>query len=213
MSFRHLHDSQKGNTCIVIGNGPSLRGVPKEFFVKFNTFGCNLIYKLPYIPDYWCAVDKLGIANNWEAMEAEPSPVKFVRENTELSGYPLHPMPRREFSLQPNIWIWTQNSTTVMLQIAYYLGFETILLVGVDHRWKMEGSQDPNVPRLVTKDVNHFCEDYLAGQMVTYPKPRIAEMSYRMAKSIYETDKRKILNLTEGTDLDVFTKDKLSNWL
>lgn len=213
MSFRHLHDSQKGNTCIVIGNGPSLRNVPKEFFAKYSTFGCNLICKLPYIPDYWCAVDTLGIAKNWELMEAIASPVKFVRENTQLSGYPLHCIPRREFSLQPNIWVWHQNSTFVMLQLTFYLGFSTILLVGIDHKWIVEGPPNLNVPRLIEKDVNHFSEDYLAGQMVTYPKLPIAELAFRMAKAAFEGAGRRVINLTKDTALDVFEKDDLVNWL
>lgn len=211
MSFHHLKDSQKGKTCIVIGNGPSLRTVPREFFAKYSTFGCNLIYKLPYVPDYYTAIDTLGIENNWAGMEAIPAPVKFVREGSQLSGYPLHCVSRWEFSLQPNVWVWHQNCTFVMLQIAYYLGFSTILLVGVDHRFVFEG--DPNKPRLIEKDINHFCEDYLSGQMVTYPKLNIAETAYRMAKQVYEADGRHIYNLTEGSALTIFPADTIDEWM
>ncbi len=40
----NLKDIRKGETCIIIANGPSLADVPLDFFSKYRTFGVNNIY-------------------------------------------------------------------------------------------------------------------------------------------------------------------------
>jgi len=213
MSFRHLKDSHIGETCTVIANGPSLNLVPREFFAHYATFGCNFIAKLPYIPDFYTVVDKANISDSWEEIEVVPSPLKFVRENTQLSGYPLHCIPRREFSLQPNIWVWEGFSVVyVMLQLAYYLGFTTALVVGLDHKYQFEG--DPKTPRLIDgPDPNHFSPDYYRGKIVTYPKLEISALAFRMARKTYEADGRRIINLTDGSAFDGFEFGHLDDWM
>src|SRR3989304_2973132 len=52
--------------------------------------------------------------------------------------------------------------TYVCLQLAYMMGFSTVLLVGVDHRYEYQGM--PNEQQMaVGPDPNHFSPDYFTG--------------------------------------------------
>ena len=51
--FRNIH---KGKDCIILGAGPSLNELPREFLKKFIVIGTNLSFKY-YSPDYWVVID------------------------------------------------------------------------------------------------------------------------------------------------------------
>jgi hypothetical protein len=92
------------------------------------------------------------------------------------------------------------------MEIAYYLGFTTVILVGVDHFFKQSG--EPH--KLVTakaEDPNHFHPDYFGkGVKWQYPDLERSEQAYRIAKKVYEEDGRVILDATVGGHLQVFPK-------
>ena len=49
-----LKNSHEGETCIVIGNGISLKDVPLEFLKSHPSLGCNRIFMLEdFIPTYY----------------------------------------------------------------------------------------------------------------------------------------------------------------
>ena len=39
-----MKNSRKGETCLIIGNGPSLANIPLKFLKKYASFGTNRIY-------------------------------------------------------------------------------------------------------------------------------------------------------------------------
>ena len=47
-------------TCLIVGNGPSLKDVPNTFLAKYPTFGSNRCY-LKFLPDYYASVNPLVI--------------------------------------------------------------------------------------------------------------------------------------------------------
>jgi hypothetical protein len=95
------------------------------------------------------------------------------------------------------------------MQLAYFIGYRTVLLIGVDHRFKVSGSPNQQVVS-EGPDPNHFNPDYF-GKGFTWNLPDLeqSEQSYRMAKSVFESDGRKIVNCTPGSALDVFEKEEL----
>jgi hypothetical protein len=58
-----LKDKHKGETCIIIGNGPSLKEIPQDFLKKYPTFGTNRIYAIKHLegfhPVYYASVNPL----------------------------------------------------------------------------------------------------------------------------------------------------------
>ena len=61
---------------------------------------------------------------------------------------------------------WTV--TYAALQIAYYMGIQKVVIVGLDHRYEFQGK--PNeTSELVGADPNHFSQDYFAGRLGRQP--------------------------------------------
>jgi hypothetical protein len=96
--------------------------------------------------------------------------------------------------------MWDGGTVTyVALQIAFYMGFQRVYLIGVDHSFKNHtpGSADPN----------HFDPRYARPSRLRLPPDIPAmEVAYRTAKEAYERDGRQILDATVGGQLDVFEK-------
>jgi hypothetical protein len=117
------------------------------------------------------------------------------------------------FSREPDRWIYEGHTVTyVSLQIAYYMGFRTVLLVGVDHKYDYEGMPNQE-KRAEGKDVNHFHPDYFAdGTRWHNPDLFRSRLSYQMAKTVYEIDGRRIVNLTPESELQVFETGDIGEW-
>ncbi len=97
------------------------------------------------------------------------------------------------------------------MQLAYYFGFTTVLLVGVDHSYKYDGK--PNQEMVMNNDdPNHFDPSYFKGQKWNNPDLEKSEISYNLAKVAFEKDGRRIVNLTPGSKLNVFEKGNLNDW-
>jgi len=204
----NLYDRFKGETCIVIGNGPSLKDVSNEYLVTHHTFGSNRVY-LKYVPTFFVCVNPLVIQQNWVDI-ASMNTEKFVREGSEIDdAYELHPISLPMFSYNPYKWLYEGHTVTfVSLQLAFFMGFHKVILVGVDHRYKFEGK--PNEERLMEDDdPNHFDPEYFKGMKWHNPDLRRSEEAYMMAKEAYESDGREIINITRDSALEVFKKEEL----
>jgi hypothetical protein len=102
--------------------------------------------------------------------------------------------------------IWSGRTVTyVALQIAYYMGFINIFLVGVDHKFKSQGVPS-EVQVLQGEDLDHFDPKYFSGQEWQLPDYEGIELSYRMAKYHYKRHDRKIYDATVDGKLDIFPK-------
>lgn len=208
--IQKYQDIHKGKTCLVIGNGPSLKDIPNSFLNKYPSFGSNRIY-LKYVPTYYVAVNPLVIEQNKKEIEALDC-VKFIRQGMMVSGEQLVSAPYKGFSKSPHKWIYEGYTVTyVSLQLAYFMGFKTVLLVGVDHRYTFDGG--PNKENVMEgDDPNHFDPNYFKGQAWNNPDLIQSQFSYEMADMIYNADKRRIINLTKGTALDTFPKGNIEQW-
>ena len=209
-------DKHKGRTCIVIGNGPSLKNVPLMFLGKFPTFGTNRVYLLPkFTATYYTAVNPLVIRQSVKEINAYGAQAKFVRED-EAGSFPgccpLTTTALRTFSYNPAAYIFEGHTVTyVCLQLAFHMGFSTVLLVGVDHTYKMDSS--PNAETTWQgDDPNHFTTDYFRGARWNNPDLRNSEIAYGLARKAFEDAGRRIVNLTEGSRLDVFEKETIEEW-
>ena len=95
--------------------------------------------------------------------------------------------------------------TFVAMQIAFFMGFKRVFLIGVDHNFKHEGSSH-EVQVLKEDDQNHFDANYFKGHKWQLPDLPGSEVSYLMAKHAFEGDKRSILDATIDGKLTVFPK-------
>jgi hypothetical protein len=190
--------------CLVIGNGPSLRDIPNDFLDKYPTFGGNRIY-IKYVPTYYASVDEhamLQFVDDINRLECR----KYIsnRWSAKVKGaIPLRNEGGIEFSFDPLDHIHENRSITVVnLQLAYWLGFEQVGLIGVDHRYtgKLE--------------LDHFSKNYLPLRKTKWRKWSNVETtkSYRMAKQVFEDAGREIVNLTPNSALDMFRCEDWRTW-
>jgi len=219
MSIRNFRNILSGATVIVVGNGPSLDKVPlEELSRKYVTFGCNRIYKKPFIPTYYSFADK-------QMLDFLPLPewfnptALFCRAEACIpNNNPIYPITASGFSKDiENFVVFGGSGVYVMLQLALYMGAGKVLLVGVDHYYPVAGEKDPGkMFRTGETDPDHFsCEGgyYLPHGWVCRPSLDAVTEYFKVAKAVYREAGSKIINCTEGTHLDVFEKGNLSEWL
>jgi hypothetical protein len=103
--------------------------------------------------------------------------------------------------------LWEGATVTYMaLQTAFYLGFETVILIGVDHSFATQGK--PNTT-IVSQgdDPNHFNPGYFGkGFRWQLPDLDTSERAYQIARQAFEADGRQVLDATIGGKLTVFPK-------
>lgn len=213
-----LHNKHRGERCFIIGNGPSLNKMDLSPLRDEYTFGTNRIYllfdRMGFHTSYYASVNELVIEQFGRDIEALPMPkfiewerrhllkqtndLMFIRSDLKQPGFYGHDVPGG---------IWQGSTVTyVCMQIAFYLGFETVYLIGVDHNFKTRG---PAHKQVVSEgdDPNHFHPDYF-GQGSRWHLPDLdeSEVAYRMARGAYEADGRRILDATVSGKLNVFEK-------
>jgi hypothetical protein len=195
-------------TCIIVANGPSLNDVPSAFLSMYPTWGVNKIFMLEnFRPTYYVTVHEnmAPFAEQINALGAQ----MFVKDKIAplFPGcQPLHSVTRRFFYQRPTsgkVWdVWEGWSVVyVCLQIAFWMGYRTVLLVGLDHDYS-NGSFHP---------------DYFAGVDTGKDDRAIHDQdkllpAFHMARYEYARDNRHIINLTPGTKEPVFEKGQLEQW-
>jgi hypothetical protein len=192
------------SACIIVGNGPSLKDVPLDFLSRYPTFGTNRCY-LKFIPTYYVAVNPLVIEQNKADIDA-------LKCKKYIMGRELKRGTHEPFSFHPLTWVHEGYTVTyVCMQLAYWMGYRTVLLVGVDHRYIQTGK--PNEEQTMQgDDPNHFDPSYFKGQKWNLADLAKSEKYYRVARNVFENDGRRIINLTPNSALEVFEKGQLSEW-
>ena len=219
MDLAKFKDIHKGETCVIIGNGPSLK-LADIAQLQYKTFGSNGIYRLPFTPTYYSLVDK-------EMMDVcLPLPYYFTpqelfirAEARVLGNNPIYPIVAAGFSRNiDNFVIMGGTVTYVLFQLAYYMGFTTLLLLGIDHNYPKAGEMKPGSQFIAgSVDPDHFKpldgQPYFeAGKKYNAPELERVTTSYNWANELFKLEGRRIINLTPNTKLDVFERGSIEEW-
>ena len=103
--------------------------------------------------------------------------------------------------------LWEGATVTyVALQLAYHMGFQEAVLVGVDHDFTSKGAANKTVVS-DGEDLNHFSVNYF-GKGFRWQLPDLAtsEKGYAMARDAYSRAGRQVLDATVGGKLTIFPK-------
>jgi hypothetical protein len=212
-----LKDTHHGERCFVIGNGPSLRQTDMSKLRGEQTIGVNRIYlmfpELGFQTSYLCSINDLVIEQCAADLQTLQIPRFFAwHARKYLSPAPdlyfLHTTytgPRFSTDLRGRLWEGA-TVTNVALQVAYFLGFKEVILIGVDHNFVTQGKPNTTVTSQ-GDDPNHFSAGYFgAGFRWQLPDLETSERGYRLAREAFEADGRKVLDATVGGKLTVFPK-------
>ena len=215
--LKRLKDAYKGDTCVIIGNGPSLRDVDLES-LPFKTFGANMLID-DYYPTYLTCVDQLMLHSFVPEVDVSKSDLVFVP-----AGYPVPGTVRlnikinMDFSRDPTEQVFLEGTVTyVNMQLAYWMGFRRALLVGMDHNYPGAGVGGKPGTRFIQDgpDQDHYSTNYFKHGRI-YARPaleHVAKYTFPMAKRAWEGDGREIINCSTFTTLKVFPTEKLEKFL
>ncbi len=214
-SYKNKH---RGERCVIIGNGPSLKEMDLSALKNEITFGLNRIYlgfdQWKFRPTYYVSVNSLVLEQHAGEILQEIKAPKFISQH----GRPYFPANREDiiflesqetpyFTKDPGKGIWEGYTVTfVAMQLAYYMGFDEVILIGVDHNFVTNGPANAEVISQ-GDDQNHFAKDYFGkGARWHLPDLHNSEMAYRLANFVYQRNGRRILDATVNGKLTVFPK-------
>jgi hypothetical protein len=213
-AYQNIH---KGKRCFIIGNGPSLRQTDLSRLKTEYTFGMNRIYlmfpELGFTTSYFLTVNSLVIEQCAEDIRALPIP-KFLSWRSHPLIQPTEDMmflhttyTGPKFAQDARDRIWEGATVTyVALQLAYYMGFDQVILIGVDHSYTTQGKPNTTIVS-EGEDPNHFSGGYFGkGFRWQLPDLDTSERSYLMARQTYTEAGRQIIDATVSGKLTIFPK-------
>ncbi|MDA8021279.1 MAG: hypothetical protein MPN21_27915, partial [Thermoanaerobaculia bacterium] len=207
-------DRHRGERCVVLGNGPSLNRTDLVRVGGETTFALNRGYllfdRLGGPASYHVCVNRL-VYQQFGAEMADLECLRFatwpLRNLVRFDDQTVlvHKLSRESFSTDPTRGLWEGATVTyVALQIAYFMGFQQVILVGVDHAFENEG---PPHSVVVSKgpDRDHFSPDYFGrGTRWQLPDLHTSERAYELAHTAFRDAGREVLDATVDGKLTVF---------
>lgn len=219
LKIEKLRNIHVGKRCFIIANGPSLKNTNLSFLKDEYTIGMNRIYLLEkevgFLPTYLAVAD-IEIQLNQFQEEYEkiripkffPWKVRKKFSNSENTYY-FRMKYKMDFSPDFTKFIGAGKSVTfVCIQLAYYLGFSEVILIGKDHSYTHKQKGVPGT-RIISsgKEENHFIKGYYKyGMKWSIPNYHEEEITYNHAKNAFEKAGRRIVDATIDGKLDVFEK-------
>ena len=213
--FHNLHQGQR---CFILGNGPSLRKTDLSLLEGEVTFGMNRIYllfpEMGFSTTYFVSINTLVLEQCAEDIRALEMP-KFVtwRSRQWLSDDPgaifldTDYTPPATFSPDVRRRVFEGSTVTyVALQLAFHMGFDEVILIGVDHNFTTKGPANETVISQ-GDDPNHFAPNYFGkGFRWQLPDLEASEQAYSLARDAFQADGRRVLDATIDGKLTVFPK-------
>ncbi len=209
-NFKDVHKNQR---CFIIGNGPSLTKKDLEMLDKDITFASNGIYfmfdKTEWRPTYYTVQDHSMITNRSDMIISLLDELvcfvavvidwKYPRKLLNNKNSIILELVLKEFD-ENNITRFSDDLvngvyegwtvTYFNIQLAVYMGFKEIYLLGVDNNYSMGGS-------------GHFSKDDVCDNV---PRLDKTEIAYRSAKKYVDEHGIKIYNATRGGKLETFER-------
>ena len=218
--LERYRDKHKGERCFVIANGPSLKSMDVSLIESEVTFGMNRVYLMfedwGFSSTYLACVNSLVMEQFREDFEQLAIP-KFLNWNSR-NGYDLSNDTNNFFRVQVKIKDTFEGDllrpiggggtvTFACLQIAYFMGFSEVIIIGMDHSFAEKGRPNKTEVRQTEEDASHCHPDYFPkGIKWQLPDLYRSEIAYALARQAYEADGRRILDATAGGKCDVFEK-------
>lgn len=231
--LRELKDFHKNEKCFVIGNGPSLKVEDLQQLCNRNipTFATNRIFKIfdqtEWRPTYYVSEDILLMQDAQNIIKEMPVKKRFIPinlkwyEGVDISNadyfYIEYQKPMTEtYCLSTDIShnIRCRGTvTTTCLQIAIYMGFSEIYLIGVDHNFAKMFDKEGNV--VIDNSIqNHFVKDYDQGIVDQgFHVDEATEAYMDVERLSREKGTFRIYNATRGGKLEVFERVNIDNIL
>lgn len=222
-NLRTLKGKFSGKRCFIVGNGPSLSAQDLDRLREEYTFAFNRIYYIfdqtAWRPTFYCTQDiKIAKSSANEICQKIRTPYIFAPIN--LKWYYNIPLETNYFFCQRQAedgvppfsediprWIGTGNTVAyTAMQLAAYMGFEQIYLLGIDHSFQRY--QDMSGQIVIDSGAkDYFCDQYNQDKdQLFVPRLDLSTCAYIKAQEYTKTHSVKIYNATRGGKLEVFPR-------
>ena len=228
--LRALKGTQNGKKCFIIGNGPSLRAEDLTVLAQngIDTFAANRIYKLfentDWRPTYYACEDEFILEDTQDKINSLDFKYKFIPINFNWdkgikidNAYYFYQKfvsnlqqggPRPDlFSEDVTKCIPCRGSViTTCTQLAIYMGYTEIYLIGVDHSFSRMKDKAGNL--IVDEKIkDHFGDQKNADENTKgIFNIDTATQSFMDMKEFCDKLNVKVYNATRGGKLEVFPR-------
>lgn len=217
--FKGIHS---GKRCFIVGNGPSLTMEDLNKIKNEYSFGVNRIYlsfeDTEWRPSYYVIQDRNMLLKYAEEIENLDLPIKFVpgymKENfNNKKGLAffynyvrrLFDGTEAEFSYDVAEQTYEGGTVTYLcMQLAVYMGFKEIYLLGNDFTYSVEKTDD-GIHMNPVQD--YFSDKYItSGEKRFFPRIDLCQKGFEKALEESKTHNFKIFNATRGGKLEIFER-------
>jgi hypothetical protein len=232
LKLHQLKNRHIGKRCFIIGTGPSLESKDLDHIRASNCYsiGSNKIFKIfeqtAWRPNYY-AIEDMGIAKaeQNEINNQIRCPIfaaKYLKETFNTMSDVIYfnlinrvaPPILPDFSLNLLHGINCGGTITYSsIQIAAFLGFSEIYLLGVDFNYSLNGLRPSDTYKGLNtynpnNESNYFAKDYIKpGEVILAPDLESSYCAYQKAQQMVEAGKiPPIYNATRGGKLEVFPR-------
>lgn len=209
--FHKIHDGQR---CFIVATGPSLKiedlnllEEKREICISMNSI-CYAFDKTDWTPDYYVVSDHRWLEENPQWVRSMPVKEKFFSDNSEKFWQTVHEkniyhfhhhyeycfnrLPKFSDDFSKRSYLGATVTYTCM-QLAVYMGFKKIYLLGVD--FSGDGATNGKY--------GHFYEE---DELVATCFRHQVQSAYISAKQYADLHGIKIYNATRGGELEVFPR-------
>ncbi len=224
--LRKIRNSHIGESCFVVGNGPSLTVEDLEILNKkgIDTFAVNRIFlifpKTNWRPTYYVNSDHVLVRDCLEDVKKIPSEIKFIPlqnkyyHNEKIDGAKYYfrndlseKWPENIFSLDCTEQVNTRSTVTIeCMQLAMHMGYKHIYLIGIDHNFDKIVTADGEV--VIDPSVKNYFIDGYDSDVANEVHHNIGTttLAYMDMRKFIDTTDVKIYNASRQTKLEAFEK-------
>tara|TARA_B100000674_G_C37956636_1_gene969971 strand:+ start:1240 stop:2079 length:840 start_codon:yes stop_codon:yes gene_type:complete len=224
INLKKYKDLHKGQRCFIIANGPSLKKMDLTPLKDEITIGMNRVDllkdKIGFLPTYF-SVSDLDIMHDQFHQEFSKikGPIKFFNWNRmkyykndqDTLFFKEKYFPH--FSKDITQTVYSGHSVTnVCIQIAYFMGFNEVILIGKDHSYSVKGTPGKKI-KYSGNEKDHFSSKYYKkDEFYRIPDYKGEELGYSLAKTVYEKNNRKIYDATINGNLNIFEAKEFNSF-
>lgn len=233
-NYRNRHLARR---CFILGNGPSLTLYDIEMLRWEYTFASNKIYlcfdETTWRPTFYTVEDLLVLQQNSDKLKSLTEMTCFyphffkktLGESDNRIYFRVPPTPHIEEPLSDPLFprfsrdatqgvFWGSSVIYTQIQLAVFMGFREIYLLGVDHHYVLPNQKIENY-YISDGEKNHFHPDYRKpGEKWYQPQLPVLERSFshafaacqRLGVSLFNASRQTRLTVIPQVSLDNITK-------
>ncbi len=224
-----LKSNHEGESCFIIGNGPSLTVEDLDLIANsgYCSFAANSIFKMfdktKWRPTYLVYQDQqmidglldefCNLSNECEKMIVRRDVYHQLKNkinkcaNVVFPKLVMHIRKDRYYDFSEELTKCAYDGCTVTyfsIQLAYYMGFKNIYLIGMDHTFPIIFDENDNI--VEDKNIKMHCFEDPKNVVLNPARVLETTYAYRSARKFLESHGVNIFNATRGGKLEEFNR-------